>query len=56
MVNAKILPSNERIKEYLLDAVLRKDVVSQKNKILNCLAGILRMEEDHILSTNAQLK
>lgn len=56
MINADIVPSNERIKEYVQASCLRQDLGNQVDKVLGCIADILRMEEDRVLDTDAQLR
>jgi len=56
MVNAGIIPSSQRIKEYMLACCLRKDSGSQISRVLGCIADILRIEEDRVLDTDAELK
>ncbi|MCX5698317.1 MAG: AarF/UbiB family protein [Candidatus Omnitrophica bacterium] len=56
MVNAGIIPSNERIKEYVLASCLRQSLGNQMDKVLGCIADIMRMEEDRVSDADAQLK
>ncbi len=56
MVNAGIIPSNERIKEYVLASCLRQNLGNQINKVLGCIADIMRMEEDRVLDSEPGLK
>jgi hexokinase len=56
MVNAGIIPSNGRIKEYVLASCLRQNLGNQMNKVLGCIADIMRMEEDRVVDTNVELK
>ena len=56
MVNSEIIPSNDRIKEYLLASCLRQGLGSQMNKVLGCIADIMRLEEDRVVDVDAQLK
>ena len=56
MVNAGIIPSNERIKEYVLASCLRQSFGNQINKVLGCIADIMRMEEDRVTDADVELK
>jgi hypothetical protein len=56
MVNAGIIPSNERIKEYVLASCLRQNLGNQMNKVLGCIADIMRMEEDRVVDADVELK
>jgi hypothetical protein len=56
MVNTGIIPSNERIKEYVLASCLRQNLGNQMNKVLGCIADIMRMEEDRVTDTDVELK
>ena len=56
MVNAGIIPSNERIKEYVLASCLRYNLGNQMNKVLGCIADIMRMEEDRVVDADVELK
>ncbi|MFA5345415.1 MAG: metallophosphoesterase [Candidatus Omnitrophota bacterium] len=56
MVNAGIIPSSQRIKEYMLACCLRKNSGSQISRVLGCIADILRIEEDRVLDTDVELK
>ncbi|TAN62384.1 hypothetical protein EPN16_01610 [bacterium] len=56
MVNAGIIPSNERIKEYILASLLKANFSSQTDEVLGCIADIMRMEEDRVSDADAQLK
>jgi ubiquinone biosynthesis protein len=56
MVNAGIIPSNERVKEYVLASCLRQNLGNQMNKVLGCIADIMRMEEDRVVDADTELK
>ncbi|MBL7151575.1 MAG: hypothetical protein ISS89_03190, partial [Candidatus Omnitrophica bacterium] len=56
MVNAGIIPSNERIKEYVLASCLRQALGKEMDKVLGCIADIMRIEEDRVLDADAELK
>jgi hypothetical protein len=56
MVNAGIIPSNERVKEYVLASCLRQNLGNQMNKVLGCIADIMRMEEDRVTDADVELK
>jgi len=53
MASSGIAPSCERIREYLLSL---QDPNSQIDKVLACIAGILRQEEEKVCSTEAALR
>ncbi|TAM35468.1 hypothetical protein EPN54_06130, partial [bacterium] len=53
MANSGIAPSCERLREYLLSL---KDPDSQIDKVLACIAGILRQEEEKACGTESSLK
>lgn len=53
---AGIIPLNERIKEYVLASCLRQGLGSQMDKILGCIADIMRIEEDRVLDADIELK
>lgn len=56
MVNAGIIPSNERIKEYVLASCLRENLGNRMDKVLGCIADIMRMEEDRVSDADTELK
>ena len=59
MVNAGIMPSSERIREYALaSSSLQKEegYAQEIGRILGCIAEILRLEEDRGVSTALALK
>ncbi len=53
MANSGIAPSCERIREYLLSL---RDPNSQIDKVLACIADILRREEEQACATESSLK
>jgi hypothetical protein len=55
LLNADIIPSVERIKEYLQVCWQREDAGNQINKVLTCIADILRLEEKQVISTDEAL-
>lgn len=56
MIRAGIIPSLERIKECLVASCQGKDCRQKREKILACLADILRMEEERAVDTESQMK
>ena len=56
MVNVGIIPSNERIKEYVLASCLRQSLGREMDKVLGCIADIMRMEEDRVSVTEPELR
>ena len=56
MLKAGIIPSNERIKEYLQTCCEKKDMDQEVDKILACIADILRLQEERVVSTDSSLK
>lgn len=56
MLNAGIIPSNERIKEYVLASCLRQSLGSRMAKVLGCIADIMRMEEERVSDTESELR
>lgn len=53
MANSGIAPSSERIREYLLSL---QDPSTQVDKVLACIADILRQEEEKACGTESSLK
>lgn len=56
ILKAGIIPSNERIKEYLLASCLNQNLGKEMDKVLGCIADILRLEEERVLETDSELK
>lgn len=57
LTRSGIIPSPERIKEYLQGLCLKDDYSREKaENIILCLADILRLEEENYLATDALLK
>ncbi len=54
MVKAGIVPSTDRIKEYVASSCLKGDLDIQK--IISCIANILRLEEEHCTQTDSMLR
>ena len=54
MVDAEIIPSTDRIKEYVASSCLKGD--SNMLKVVSCIAGILRLEEERCSLTEPMLK
>ena len=56
MLKAEIIPSSERIKEYLQACCEKKDMDQEVDKILACIADIIRLQEERVVSTDSSLK
>jgi len=56
MLKAEIIPSSERIKEYLQSCCGKKNMDQEIDKILVCIADILRLQEERVVSTDLSLK
>ncbi|MBI5144836.1 MAG: hypothetical protein HZA27_01465 [Candidatus Omnitrophica bacterium] len=56
MVNAGIIPSVERIKDYLEVCCSRDDAGNQIDKVLSCIADMLRLEEEQVIPTDKALR
>ena len=56
MVNAGILPSEERIAEYLAACCQRQEFASHRKGLINCLINICRLQEEQAIETNPRLK
>ena len=56
MLDAGIIPSGERIKEYLYSCCDNGGLDKEISNVISSLAQILRLEEDNLLVTSPQLK
>jgi putative nucleotidyltransferase with HDIG domain len=56
MLNAGIIPSCERIKEYLQASCQSQDCSQRIDNMLACLADILRLEEERVCASELVLK
>jgi signal transduction histidine kinase len=56
MLKAQIIPSAERLKEYLQAACLKDDLDSCRDDMLSCIRDILRMEESNYAQVDPSLK
>ncbi|MCX5706627.1 MAG: hypothetical protein NTW13_03035 [Candidatus Omnitrophica bacterium] len=56
MLNGGIIPSIDRIKDYLALSCKSEDCQARIDKALSCIAGILRIEEERCSVTDAALK
>jgi SAM-dependent MidA family methyltransferase len=56
MLAAGITPSSERIKEYLQSCCQKQDFNQEIDKVLSCIADMLRLEEERVVSTDLSLK
>jgi len=56
MIQAGIIPASDRIKEYLQACCVKGDINPQVDKVLSCIADILRLEEDQLKPTEAAFR
>lgn len=56
MLKAEIIPSSERIKEYLQACCEKEDMSQETDKVLACIADILRLQEERVVNTDLSLK
>lgn len=56
MLNAGIIPSSERIKEYLIVCCKNGDFNQEIDKVLSCIANILRLQEDNCCATESSFR
>ncbi|PIS33507.1 MAG: hypothetical protein COT38_04890 [Candidatus Omnitrophica bacterium CG08_land_8_20_14_0_20_41_16] len=56
MLNAGIIPSSDRLKIYLQSCYQKQDLNPDINKVLSCIADMLRLEEEQAASTDLSLK
>ncbi|MEW6171275.1 MAG: ATP-binding protein, partial [Candidatus Omnitrophota bacterium] len=56
MIQSGIIPSTERIKEYLQSCSQKQDFDKEIDKVISCIAEILRLEEEKALPTEKELK
>jgi hypothetical protein len=57
MLKADIVPSTQRLKEYLEVCCSRQDDMAPEiDKVLNCIADILRLEEERVSLTDSSLR
>ncbi|MBU0504320.1 MAG: GNAT family N-acetyltransferase [Candidatus Omnitrophota bacterium] len=56
MLAAGLTPSSERLKEYLQSSRQQRDFNQEIDKVISCIADILRLEEERIASTDSGLK
>ncbi|MFH1440465.1 MAG: hypothetical protein ABIH18_00255 [Candidatus Omnitrophota bacterium] len=56
MVHAGIIPSAERIKEYLVSSSLNENYDNNLQKVICCMAAILRLEEERTDIINPEYK
>jgi len=56
MLKAGIIPSSSRLKEYLGACCAKDNIDGEIDKVLSCIADILRLEEERCLPTEAALK
>ena len=56
LVDSGITPSVEHLKDYFVASCFRGNLDSDKEKILSCIADILRMEEESCNTTDQALK
>jgi hypothetical protein len=56
MLKAGIIPSSERIKDYVQACCVNRAADKDIDKVLSCIAGILRLEEERVEATDPQLR
>lgn len=56
LLNIGVIPSTERIKEYIQASYLKGQPFKDKDKILTCISDILRLEEERCSVTDPILK
>jgi archaellum component FlaC len=56
MIQRGIIPSAQRIKEYIVVCCKEKGSNGETDKVISCIADILRLEEERCLPTDAALK
>jgi len=56
MVNAGIIPSSQRLREYLEASCKSGDASVEIDKMLSCIADILRIEEERCSATDPALR
>jgi hypothetical protein len=56
MANSGIRPSSSRIKEYLQASCAKGNILGDKDKIILCIADILRSEEESCCATDPTLR
>jgi anti-sigma regulatory factor (Ser/Thr protein kinase)/GGDEF domain-containing protein len=56
MLNAGITPSSDRLKGYLQSCYQKEDFNQDIDKVLSCIAGIFRFEEERADGTDPSLK
>lgn len=56
MLKVGIIPSSERIKEYLQSCYGKENTDQEINRILVCIADILRLQEERVVDTDPYLK
>jgi hypothetical protein len=56
MVQSGIIPSGQRIKEIVAACIQKKEMNSQVNSLLLCLADIFRLEEENASGSSPELR
>jgi len=56
MASSGIIPSSERIKEYIQTSCAQDNITQDRDKILLCISDILRLEEERCDHTNPTLR
>ncbi|MFH1440417.1 MAG: hypothetical protein ABIH18_00010 [Candidatus Omnitrophota bacterium] len=56
MVNAGIIPSGQRIKEYLISSCLNRDSYEEIEKVSGCVVEVLRLEEENLIPIDKDLQ
>jgi hypothetical protein len=56
MLEAGIIPSGERLKEYLAACYYRNEIDVRTRNFLTCLIEVCRLEEEHVVEATPELK
>jgi len=56
LVNSEIIPSSERIKEYIQASCYKGSVEKDIDKVISCISDIFRIEEEHCSPTEPVLR
>jgi hypothetical protein len=56
LVNAGIMPSGERIKEYIQGACIQNEAYDSMDKVILCIADIFRSDEENYVLTDSALR
>jgi hypothetical protein len=56
MLKGGMIPSSQRIKDYIQACCVRQDAEQQIDKVLSCIASILRVEEENCYETDSDIR